>query len=128
MPFPSTLTTRALYPCSLRRFGTCSCKPVPRGLPSSLVQPRGALTPTTKRFHKESNLRITIRNRDNVWALRSPLHPQVMSCWHRMLLIASPQSLHFFLREHVHKLNKSLISLLRIERKLSMRRQHRPPA
>ena len=34
----------ALYHSSLRWFGTCSCKPVPRGLPSSLVQPRGALT------------------------------------------------------------------------------------
>ncbi len=40
LPFPSTLTTRALYPRSLRRFGTCSCKPVPRGLPSSLAQHR----------------------------------------------------------------------------------------
>ena len=40
LPFPSTLTTRALYPRSLRRFGTCSCKPAPRGLPSSLAQRR----------------------------------------------------------------------------------------
>ena len=40
LPFPSTLTTRALYPRSLRRFGTCSCKPVPRGPPSSLAQHR----------------------------------------------------------------------------------------
>ena len=45
-PFPTTLTTRALDPCSLRRFGACSCKPTPRGLPSSPVQPRGARSPT----------------------------------------------------------------------------------
>jgi hypothetical protein len=38
--FSSTLTTRALYSCSLRRFGACSCKPTPRGRPSSLVQHR----------------------------------------------------------------------------------------
>jgi hypothetical protein len=31
-PFSSALTTRALYPCSLRRFGVCSCKPTPKGL------------------------------------------------------------------------------------------------
>ncbi|MGB3225793.1 MAG: hypothetical protein WBB23_23590 [Desulforhopalus sp.] len=36
--FSSTLTTMALYHSSLRWFETCSCKPVPRGLPSSLVQ------------------------------------------------------------------------------------------
>ena len=42
LPFPSTLTTRALYPRSLRRFGTCSCKPIPRGPPSSLAQHRTA--------------------------------------------------------------------------------------
>jgi len=42
MPFPSTLTTRAFDPCSLRRFGARSCKPAPRGLPSSPVQLRGA--------------------------------------------------------------------------------------
>ena len=40
LDFSSTLTTMALYQCSLRWFGTCSCKPVPRGLPSSLVQLR----------------------------------------------------------------------------------------
>ena len=40
LPFPSTLTTRALYPRSLRRFETCSCKPIPRGPPSSLAQLR----------------------------------------------------------------------------------------
>src|SRR4030042_3324088 len=32
----------ALDPCSLRWFGACSCKPTPRGLPSSPVQLRGA--------------------------------------------------------------------------------------
>ena len=41
-PFPTTLTTKALDLCSLRWFETYSCKSVPRGLPSSLVQPRGA--------------------------------------------------------------------------------------
>ena len=32
VPFPTTLTTRALNPCSLRRFEACSCTPAPRGL------------------------------------------------------------------------------------------------
>jgi hypothetical protein len=36
--FSSTLTTMALYQCSLRCFGACSCKPTPRDLPSSLAQ------------------------------------------------------------------------------------------
>ena len=40
----STLTTRALYPCSLRWFEASPCKLISRGLPSSLVQLRGALT------------------------------------------------------------------------------------
>ena len=44
MPFPSTLTTLALYQSSLRWFEACSCKLTSRDLPSSLVQPRGALT------------------------------------------------------------------------------------
>ena len=35
--FSLTLTTLALYQRSLRRFETCSCKPVPRGPPSSSV-------------------------------------------------------------------------------------------
>ncbi|MEN6318662.1 MAG: hypothetical protein ABFD82_07900, partial [Syntrophaceae bacterium] len=39
-----TLTTLALYQCSLRWFEARSCKPTSRDLPSSLVQPRGALT------------------------------------------------------------------------------------
>ena len=34
----------ALYHCSLRWFEASSCKPASRDLPSSLVQPRGALT------------------------------------------------------------------------------------
>ena len=42
--FSLTLTTMALYHCSLRWFEARSCKPAPRDLPSSLVQPRGALT------------------------------------------------------------------------------------
>ena len=37
-PFPSTLTTPALYRSSLRWFETRSCNPIPRGLPSSLMQ------------------------------------------------------------------------------------------
>ena len=38
--FSSTLTTMALYQCSLRWFEACSCKPAPRGPPSSVVQLR----------------------------------------------------------------------------------------
>ena len=37
VPFPTTHTTRALYPCSLRWFEVCSCKPTPRGPPSSFT-------------------------------------------------------------------------------------------
>src|SRR5664279_3308866 len=34
-PFPATLTTRALYPRSLWRFGACPCRPTPGGRPPS---------------------------------------------------------------------------------------------
>ena len=34
-PFPSTLTTRTLYPSSSWRFEACSCKPAPGGPPPS---------------------------------------------------------------------------------------------
>ena len=40
LDFSSTLPTMALYQCSLRWFGTCSCKPAPRDLSSSLAQLR----------------------------------------------------------------------------------------
>jgi len=36
LDFSSTLTTMALYQCSLRWFGTCSCKPVPGAYPHLL--------------------------------------------------------------------------------------------
>ena len=42
--FSLMLTTLAFDQSSLRWFGTYSCKSVPRGLPSSPVQPRGALS------------------------------------------------------------------------------------
>ena len=48
--FSSTLTTMAFDHSSLRCFGACSCKPTPRGPPSSPVQPRGALSPTYPNF------------------------------------------------------------------------------
>ena len=44
--FSSTLTTKAFGHSSLRCFEACSCKPTPRDLPSSPVQPRGTLSPT----------------------------------------------------------------------------------
>jgi hypothetical protein len=44
-PFPSAFTTIAFDYSRRRWFGTCSCKPVPRGLPSSVKQLR-----TTQRF------------------------------------------------------------------------------
>src|SRR5579863_2685051 len=37
-PFPSMLTTMAFVHSRWRWFGTCSCKPVPRGRPSSIKQ------------------------------------------------------------------------------------------
>ena len=37
-PFPSALTTMAFAHSRQRWFGTCSCKPVTRGLPSSIQQ------------------------------------------------------------------------------------------
>ena len=39
-PFPSAFTTVAFARSRRRWFGTCSCKPVPRGLPSSVKQLR----------------------------------------------------------------------------------------
>jgi len=36
--FSLSLTTNALNKCSIRWFETSSCKPVPRGPPSSLIQ------------------------------------------------------------------------------------------
>jgi hypothetical protein len=42
--FSLTLTTLALYQRSLRRFENSSCKPVPRGLPSSFGQLRTPFT------------------------------------------------------------------------------------
>src|SRR5215470_3762096 len=35
--FSITLTTRTLYPSRLWWFGTCSCKPIPEGLPPSSI-------------------------------------------------------------------------------------------
>src|SRR5437763_10365596 len=37
-PFPSALTTTAFDRSRQRWFETCSCKPVPRGLPPSIKQ------------------------------------------------------------------------------------------
>src|SRR5262245_27317939 len=39
-PFPSAFTTLPFGQSRRRWFGTCSCKPVPRGLPSSIKQLR----------------------------------------------------------------------------------------
>src|SRR5262249_27060152 len=39
-PFPSVLTTMAFVHSRRRWFGTCPCRPVPRGLPSSVKQLR----------------------------------------------------------------------------------------
>ena len=38
LAFSGTLTTRTFDPCSFRCFGTRSCNPIPRDLPSSLTQ------------------------------------------------------------------------------------------
>jgi len=48
--FSSTLTSMAFDHSSLRCFEACSCKPTPRDLPSSPVQPRGTLSPTNRYF------------------------------------------------------------------------------
>jgi len=39
-PFPSAFTTLDFVQSRRRWFGTCSCKPIPRGLPSSVKQLR----------------------------------------------------------------------------------------
>src|SRR5262249_44158529 len=39
-PFPSAFTTSSFGQSRRRWFGTCSCKPVPRGRPSSVEQLR----------------------------------------------------------------------------------------
>src|SRR5664280_2163558 len=60
--FSLTLTTMALYQCSLRWFEACSCKPAPRGLPLSFMRLRGALSPTSPQHLAVEELRITIMN------------------------------------------------------------------
>lgn len=49
--FPPTFTTMPLYHRSLRRFETSFCQQTPRGLPSSLSQPRGTPEIRTVLFH-----------------------------------------------------------------------------
>src|SRR5713101_9379295 len=44
-PFPPVLTTMAFDHSRRRWFGTCSCKPVPRGHPSSVKQLRTTARP-----------------------------------------------------------------------------------
>ena len=51
-----TLTTLALYHCSLRWFGACSCKPGPRGLsPHLLCSLVAHYLPSTLRFSRLKN-------------------------------------------------------------------------
>jgi hypothetical protein len=52
--FSLTLTTLALYQRSLRWFAACTCMPAERGLPSSPVQPRGALS--ERIFHSRQKI------------------------------------------------------------------------
>jgi hypothetical protein len=54
--FSLTLTTTALYRCSLRGFEACSCKPTPRGLPSSSVQLRTLYIKSALVAHLEISL------------------------------------------------------------------------
>ncbi len=46
MPFPSTLTTRALDPSSSWRFEACACTPAPGGPPPSSTKHRNAVVPS----------------------------------------------------------------------------------
>ena len=59
-PFPETLTTMAFDHSSFRRFGTWSCNPIPRDLPSSLTRqgvPNQALCPILPAFVAHSHPR-----------------------------------------------------------------------
>src|ERR1019366_8300618 len=47
-PFPSVLTTRAFDHSRRRWFGTCSCQPVPRGLPSSICRSKVEMSAFSK--------------------------------------------------------------------------------
>ena len=58
--FVSTLTTLALYQRSFRWFEACSCKPAPRGPPSSFVQLR---TLYEKVRSWRTTLRVSYKNR-----------------------------------------------------------------
>src|SRR6266581_1778491 len=56
-PFPSVLTTMAFDHSRRRWFGTCPCRPVPRGLPSSVKQLR-----TTQPFGLSRSWRTMVGN------------------------------------------------------------------
>jgi len=70
-PFPSALTTMALGHSRRRWFGTCSCKPVPRGLPSSDKQLRATWP------HGLSRSWRTIVSKPEVSSLTTP----AARCW-----------------------------------------------
>jgi hypothetical protein len=56
--FSLTLTTPALYQRSLRRFETSSCKPVPRGQPSSFAQLRTLYILKVRSWHTQTYRRF----------------------------------------------------------------------
>src|SRR5438445_7278820 len=59
--FPSVLTTMAFVHSRRRWFGTCPCRPVPRGLPSSVKQLR-----TTQPFGLSHSWHTVIRITDEI--------------------------------------------------------------
>ena len=72
--FSLTLTTMAFDQRSVRCFEACSCKPIPRGLPSSSMQPRGALYPINRQ---------KLEVKKNLW-----YHPPQflgLNCWFLLL-------------------------------------------
>src|SRR5271168_2971776 len=93
-PFPSVLTTMAFDHSRRRWFGTCSCQPVPRGLPSSIKQlhtlgpPRPfALVAHDRRRSAVlgSGSRLPIRPRSS---LSEPCHPPPGETAHRPRTLA----------------------------------------
>jgi hypothetical protein len=122
-PFPTTLTTRALYPCSLWRFETCPCRPASGGRPPSPVKLRSRLKLLRRGVHS------TRRVARGVAAPRSPRtgrEPLDSSGSHHPAVGPSAQwANRFWLRRRSER-NQSHTAIVRPRNRLYLRDTHRP--
>src|SRR3954471_1452063 len=68
-PFPSALTTTGFARSCQRWFGTCSCKPVPRGLPSSIKQLHTSGPPRPFALVAHEHRRVEALSTDSAYTL-----------------------------------------------------------